>query len=125
LIATAWTILITVAARFIWGSLPLTFRAGSARLCENAIHRRPGKQHFFLSFTGVRGVVSLAAALAIPYALANGQPFPPSTSCARQDALKAVSKRLEKAIKIADCQPMRSGICARAIKAACRYCPRI
>ena len=27
-------------------------------------------------FTGVRGVVSLATALAIPYALANGQPFP-------------------------------------------------
>jgi CPA1 family monovalent cation:H+ antiporter len=29
-----------------------------------------------LSFTGVRGVVSLAAALAIPFTLANGQPFP-------------------------------------------------
>ncbi len=31
---------------------------------------------FFLSFTGVRGVVSLAAALAIPFTIANGAPFP-------------------------------------------------
>lgn len=29
-----------------------------------------------MSFTGIRGVVSLAAALAIPYTIANGQPFP-------------------------------------------------
>ena len=29
-----------------------------------------------LSFTGVRGVVSLAAALAIPSPLASGEPFP-------------------------------------------------
>ena len=36
----------------------------------------PWQGPFLLSFTGVRGVVSLAAALAIPYALANGQPFP-------------------------------------------------
>jgi len=36
----------------------------------------PGKIRFCWSFTGVRGVVSLAAALAIPYTLANGAPFP-------------------------------------------------
>jgi NhaP-type Na+/H+ or K+/H+ antiporter len=36
----------------------------------------PWQNPFLLSFTGVRGVVSLAAALAIPYALANGAPFP-------------------------------------------------
>jgi monovalent cation/hydrogen antiporter len=29
-----------------------------------------------LAFTGVRGIVSLAAALAIPLATVNGQPFP-------------------------------------------------
>ena len=33
----------------------------------SAIRRRRGRQPFFLAFTGVRGVVSLAAALAIPY----------------------------------------------------------
>ena len=31
---------------------------------------------FVIAFTGVRGAVSLAAALALPYALANGDPFP-------------------------------------------------
>jgi CPA1 family monovalent cation:H+ antiporter len=31
---------------------------------------------FLLSYTGVRGVVSLAAALAIPLTIANGEPFP-------------------------------------------------
>jgi hypothetical protein len=36
----------------------------------------PWQGPFLLSFTGVRGVVSLAAALAIPYALVNGAPFP-------------------------------------------------
>jgi CPA1 family monovalent cation:H+ antiporter len=36
----------------------------------------PWQLPFVLAFTGVRGVVSLAAALAIPLVLANGQPFP-------------------------------------------------
>src|SRR5581483_11354014 len=36
----------------------------------------PWQGPFFLAFTGVRGVVSLAAALAIPFTIANGQPFP-------------------------------------------------
>jgi CPA1 family monovalent cation:H+ antiporter len=31
---------------------------------------------FMLAFTGIRGVVSLAAALALPFTLANGEPFP-------------------------------------------------
>ncbi len=31
---------------------------------------------FFTGFTGIRGVVSLAAALAIPFTMENGQPFP-------------------------------------------------
>jgi monovalent cation/hydrogen antiporter len=36
----------------------------------------PWQQVFILSFAGVRGAVSLAAALALPFALANGDPFP-------------------------------------------------
>jgi CPA1 family monovalent cation:H+ antiporter len=36
----------------------------------------PWQYPFLLSYTGVRGVVSLAAALAIPLTLANGEPFP-------------------------------------------------
>jgi NhaP-type Na+/H+ or K+/H+ antiporter len=45
-----------------------------------AIKRRdpspPWQWPFALAFTGVRGIVSLAAALAIPFTTANGQPFP-------------------------------------------------
>jgi len=36
----------------------------------------PWQWPFVLAFTGVRGIVSLAAALAIPFATASGQPFP-------------------------------------------------
>jgi Na+/H+ antiporter len=36
----------------------------------------PWQWPFVLAFTGVRGIVSLAAALAIPFATAGGQPFP-------------------------------------------------
>ena len=76
IVATTWVILITIAARFIW-VFPATYipRWASPRLQKR--DPAPSWQFpFFLSFTGVRGVVSLAAALAIPYVLANGQPFP-------------------------------------------------
>jgi CPA1 family monovalent cation:H+ antiporter len=36
----------------------------------------PWQSPFFLSFTGVRGVDSLAVALAIPYTVVSGAPFP-------------------------------------------------
>ena len=41
-----------------------------------AIHLRPGSLLFVIAFVGIRGVVSLAAALAIPLATAAGAPFP-------------------------------------------------
>src|SRR5450830_604107 len=76
LIATAWITLITIAARFIW-VFPATY---IPRWVSPSLAKRdpapPWQNPFLLSFTGVRGVVSLAAALAIPYALANGQQFP-------------------------------------------------
>jgi NhaP-type Na+/H+ or K+/H+ antiporter len=76
LIATAWITLIVIAARFIW-VFPATYipRWVSPRLRERD-PPPPWQGPFLIAFTGVRGVVSLAAALAIPYALANGQPFP-------------------------------------------------
>ena len=76
LIATAWVTLITIAARFIW-VFPATYipRWLSPRLAKRD-PAPPWQNPFLLSFTGVRGVVSLAAALAIPYTLANGAPFP-------------------------------------------------
>src|SRR3954471_4484015 len=36
----------------------------------------PWQYPFMIAFTGVRGVVSLAAALSIPFAIGAGQPFP-------------------------------------------------
>ena len=75
-IATALTTLVIIAARFIW-IFPATY---IPRWVSPSLARRdpspPWQSPFLLSFIGVRGVVSLAAALAIPYALDNGQPFP-------------------------------------------------
>jgi CPA1 family monovalent cation:H+ antiporter len=76
LIATAWVVLIIIAARFIW-VFPATY---IPRWVSPALAKRdpspPWQGPFFLAYTGVRGVVSLAAALAIPYTVASGQPFP-------------------------------------------------
>src|SRR5579885_3088383 len=76
LTATIWTTFIAIVARFIW-VFPATYLP---RWASRALARRdpspPWQLPFFLAFTGVRGVVSLAAALAIPYTLDNGQPFP-------------------------------------------------
>ena len=72
LIATAWTTLIAIAARFIW-VFPATYLP---RWLSPPLRKRdpspPWQAPFLLAFTGVRGVVSLAAALAIPFTLANG-----------------------------------------------------
>jgi monovalent cation/hydrogen antiporter len=76
LIATAWTTLIIIAARFIW-VFPATY---IPRWLSKSLAKRdpspPWQQPFLLAFTGIRGVVSLAAALAIPYTLDSGAPFP-------------------------------------------------
>jgi len=76
LIATAWTTLIAIAARFIW-VFPATYipRWLSARLRKHD-PSPPWQTPFFLAFTGLRGVDSLAVALAIPFTILNGQPFP-------------------------------------------------
>jgi CPA1 family monovalent cation:H+ antiporter len=76
LLATIWVTLVTIAARFIW-VFPATYlpRWLSPKLAKRD-PSPPWQAPFFLSFTGVRGVVSLAAALAIPYTIANGDAFP-------------------------------------------------
>ncbi|HZP70315.1 MAG TPA: Na+/H+ antiporter [Pseudolabrys sp.] len=75
-VAILWTTAIVILARFIW-VFPATYMP---RWLSPSLARRdpapPWQITFMLSFIGVRGVVSLAAALAIPYALNNGQPFP-------------------------------------------------
>jgi monovalent cation/hydrogen antiporter len=65
-----------IVARFIW-MFPATYLP---RRLSPAIRRKdpspPWQYPFVLAFTGVRGIVSLAAALAIPLTTATGQPFP-------------------------------------------------
>jgi monovalent cation/hydrogen antiporter len=68
--------LVVIVARFVW-VFPATY---IPRWLIPSIARRdpspPWQMPFLLAFTGIRGVVSLAAALAIPLATANGEPFP-------------------------------------------------
>jgi monovalent cation/hydrogen antiporter len=75
-IAIALTTVIVIAARFIW-VYPASY---IPRWLSPSLRRRdpqpPWQQIFVLGYTGVRGVVSLAAALAIPLTIASGDPFP-------------------------------------------------
>jgi CPA1 family monovalent cation:H+ antiporter len=70
------TVAVVIAARFIW-VFPATYLP---RWLIPPLARRdpspPWQQVFLLSFIGVRGVVSLAAALAIPFSTVTGEPFP-------------------------------------------------
>jgi Na+/H+ antiporter len=74
----AVTVLVTlmvIIARFAW-VFPATYLP---RLIERVRIRDPSPPWqwvFVLSFTGVRGAVSLAAALALPFALPGGDAFP-------------------------------------------------
>ena len=75
LIATALVTVMIVIARFAW-----TFPAIYLPRIIGRIRERdpapPWQWAFVLSFTGVRGAVSLAAAPALPFALPDGSPFP-------------------------------------------------
>lgn len=76
LLATALTAAIAIAARFVW-TFPVTYlpRWISKKLAARD-PAPPWQTAFMVAFTGVRGVVSLAAALAIPIATPDGRPFP-------------------------------------------------
>lgn len=76
LFATGLVIVIVIVARFAW-VYPATYlpRLLSRRLRERDPYPS-WRTVFVIAFTGVRGAVSLAAALALPYALGNGEPFP-------------------------------------------------
>src|SRR5881394_2759806 len=76
LFATALVLIVIVIARFAW-VYPATYlpRLLSKRLRERDPYPS-WRRVFVIAFTGVRGAVSLAAALALPYTLANGADFP-------------------------------------------------
>jgi CPA1 family monovalent cation:H+ antiporter len=67
---------VVIVARFVW-TYPATY---IPRWLSASLRRKdpspPWQWPFVLSFTGVRGIVSLAAALAIPLQTAGGEPFP-------------------------------------------------
>lgn len=67
---------VVIATRFVW-MYPAVYLP---RFLSPRLRRRdpapPWQWPFALAFTGVRGIVSLAAALAIPFATDAGQPFP-------------------------------------------------
>ncbi len=76
LIAIALVAAVVIVARFVW-VYPATYLP---RVISKSLRQRdpspPWQWVFILSFAGIRGAVSLAAALALPLALANGDPFP-------------------------------------------------
>ena len=67
---------VVIVARFVW-VFPAAYLP---RWLIPAVRRKdpspPWQWPFLLGFTGIRGVVSLAAALAIPFTTADGSPFP-------------------------------------------------
>jgi Na+/H+ antiporter len=74
--ATALVALVIFVARFAW-VYPAIYLP---RLLSKRLRERdpspPWQWPFVIAFTGVRGAVSLAAALALPFALPNGEGFP-------------------------------------------------
>ncbi len=76
LLAVLIVVAVVVATRFIW-MFPAVYLP---RWLSASLRRRdpspPWQWTFMLGFVGVRGVVSLAAALAIPLTTAAGAPFP-------------------------------------------------
>jgi monovalent cation/hydrogen antiporter len=75
LIATLLTSAIVIVARFIW-VFPATYLPRLSPALRKRDPSPPWQVPFVIAFTGVRGVVSLAAALALPLTLASGAPFP-------------------------------------------------
>jgi CPA1 family monovalent cation:H+ antiporter len=75
-LAILLTVAVVIVTRFIW----VYPAALLPRWLSPSLSRRdplpPWRNLFFLGFVGVRGVVSLAAALAIPLYTAAGTPFP-------------------------------------------------
>ena len=76
LLATALVAAIVIVARFVW-VYPATYLP---RVMSKRLRARdpspPWQWVFILGFAGLRGAVSLAAALALPLALDNGDAFP-------------------------------------------------
>jgi monovalent cation/hydrogen antiporter len=75
LFATVLVTVMVIVARFAW-VFPATYLPRLLKRIRERDPPPPWQWMFVLSFTGVRGAVSLAAALALPFALPNGDAFP-------------------------------------------------
>jgi CPA1 family monovalent cation:H+ antiporter len=75
LIATALVTAVIILARFAW-VYPATYWPRLIRRVRMRDPSPPWQWAFVIAFTGVRGAVSLAAALALPFALPGGTDFP-------------------------------------------------
>lgn len=67
---------VVILARFIWSYPAAYLPAGLNPWIRRKDPVPPWQWVFAVSFTGIRGIVSLAAALALPLATADGRPFP-------------------------------------------------
>jgi monovalent cation/hydrogen antiporter len=72
---TALVAVMIVIARFAW-TFPAIYLPRMVKRVRLRDPSPPWQWAFVISFTGVRGAVSLAAALALPLALSDGSPFP-------------------------------------------------
>jgi monovalent cation/hydrogen antiporter len=72
---TALVTVMIVIARFIW-TFPAIYLPRMIKRVRQRDPAPPWQWAFVISFTGVRGAVSLAAALALPLVLSDGSPFP-------------------------------------------------
>jgi CPA1 family monovalent cation:H+ antiporter len=73
--ATALVAVIIIIARFAW-VFPATYWPRLLKRVRERDPSPPWQWVFVISFTGVRGAVSLAAALALPFTLPGGEGFP-------------------------------------------------
>jgi monovalent cation/hydrogen antiporter len=75
-VAVVMTVVVVIAARFVWVYPAVYLPRWLSRSLAKRDPLPPPQWTFILGFVGVRGVVSLAAALAIPLTTAAGAPFP-------------------------------------------------
>jgi len=75
LFAAALVTVMIIVARFAW-VFPATYLPRLIKSVRERDPPPPWQWSFVVAFTGVRGAVSLAAALALPFALPDGESFP-------------------------------------------------
>lgn len=75
LIAAGATCVVLILVRFVWVFAVTYISRWLPKPFRSTQPMPPWRNVFIVGFTGIRGVVSLAAALSIPF-LANGAPFP-------------------------------------------------